>query len=97
MLKKKTQGGLKYVGWIILEFGIREDWISKYGIKAEKIKDKGDEFYYKKNKNLPITINIRSKIEGQMVHSTIYFLDKNILNIETSLSTQKEKMNTPNE
>lgn len=50
-----------------------------------------------KKKNLPMTVNIRSKIEGQMVHSTIYLLDKNILNIETSLSIQKEKMNTPNE
>lgn len=44
-----------------------------------------------------MTINIRSKIEGQMVHSTIYLLDENILNIETSLSTQKEKMTPPNE
>ena len=44
-----------------------------------------------------MTTNIRSKIEGQMVYSTIYLLDKNILNIETSLPTQKETMNSPNE
>lgn len=54
-------------------------------------------FITKKNKNLPMTVNIRSKTDGQMGHSTIYLLDKNILNIETSLSIQKEKMNTPNE
>lgn len=42
-----------------------------------------------------MTVNIRSKIEGQMVHSTIYLLDKNILNIETSLSIQKRKDEHP--
>lgn len=38
---------------------------------------------------------IRSKTEGQMVHSRIYLLHENILNIETGLSTQKEKMKHP--
>lgn len=68
---------------------------SKYGIKVEKIKEEADEFYYRKSKNLLMSKTIRSKTEGQMVRSRIYLLYENILNIETGLSTQKEKMKHP--